>query len=131
MRSSANLQTSQRVLTLPKASSVLFLAWLNQRSLPPAAKVKQSSQLHAKKLNRKNKNKPNDYLLPKHHFFRYLCCHRSFPQDKNSAVNFSRQKKIATIADLLRQKITFRVIEGVSLKKVCKFSISKDIMLKM
>jgi hypothetical protein len=82
-------------------------------------------KLHAKKLNRKNKNKPNDYLLPKHHFFRYLCCHRSFPQDKNSAVNFSRQKTIATIADLLGQKLPLQSQKEFLSKKSANFPFQK------
>ena len=101
-----------------------FISRLNQRSLP-LQKVKQSSQLHAKKLYRKNKNKPSYFLLPKHHFFRYLCCHRSFPQDKNSAVNFCRQKKIATIADLIRQKLPLQSQNEFLLRKSANFPFQK------
>ena len=70
-----------------------FISRLNQRSLS-LQKVKQSSQLHAKKIYRKNKNKPSYFLLPKHHSFRYLCCHRSFPQDKILRLIFADRKRL-------------------------------------
>ena len=65
-----------------------FISRLNQQSLP-LQKVKQSSQLHAKILYRKNKAS----------FFisTFLCCHRSFPhfhKIKILRLNFPNRKRL-------------------------------------